>query len=118
MTKSDIHDLKVWKANLEIIVEEEKIKLGSLKKILRYAKAHPEIICKITFYEEAEPGIIQKIIHLQKTIEEINQILEVYNEVKRINNYKGITKQKAGLSQDNEWDKFIQLQRTPSLLAN
>jgi hypothetical protein len=117
MTRNDINDLKVWKANLEAIIAKDELKVKSIEKMIHYSKVHPEVVCMASTYAEAIPTIIQKTNHLKKTINEINQTLEGCNEVNTYFKQRNAM-QKTGFDPVGERDKLIQLQRAPSLLAN
>lgn len=118
MTGSDIHDLKIWKANIEYILAERRRKLDSVNKIIQYAERNPKVISMTCLFREQRPDLIRTIEHLEKTITEINHILGAYDEIKRVNHNKGNAEQAAGRSEERERNFFVRLQNEKALLAN
>ena len=119
MNARDIHDLEVWKANLEDILKEHKTKLEAIQKIIRYAERRPEVVCMIQNFKEQIPDLKKTIDHIEESINAINLKLEDYYEHgKHVNHYKTYAGQTAGFNQERERAKFVQLQTTQALLVN
>jgi hypothetical protein len=119
MTKNDIQDLKIWKANLELILKTKRSKLEAIRKIVHYAESRPEVVCMISKYREQKPELLSSIAHIDKVLGEINIILEIQHEQSKYpDHHKAVIITQAGFYRMSKRPDFISLQREQALLVN